>query len=451
MKASAKMLSVVVGLLLLLFSVTMAAGAPMLGSGVIKYDPNAPVNGGKNISISVWTWAYVPWINEVTAAYMKVHPNVKMTVEVSPWADYFKKVPVALQAGTGPDVFMPHSEYESVIVPNMAPYSEGGLTVEDLKKDFRTVDNHIIDGKVYWIDLGSIMGCVLYNKDMWAAAGLTEKDNPKTWDQLIQVAKKLTKKDASGTIRVQGLSFNGQFFDAWKDMMYQQGQWLFDQTGTKPRINVPAGKKAAQLLYDMYHKYGLGDIKFPGADTALGNGTAAMIYTWSWIAPGLDQNFPDLKYGYFDIPTFTAGTPPAYGRQNGEANFGVPEKSKPEVKKVVFDFVKFALANDDMLVRYNTLQHNAPTKYALYKNPAMQKDPLIKGQINVIDRMVYPGAMPDAYQVGLQKYLEDAIYVNDQGLDSALATAESVITKDMVGQSFIYYERGYKYAKEFSK
>ena len=37
-------------------------------------------------------------------------------------------------------------------------------------------------------------GSVYYNKDMWEAAGLTEADIPKTWDEMREVAKKLTIK-----------------------------------------------------------------------------------------------------------------------------------------------------------------------------------------------------------------------------------------------------------------
>ena len=41
--------------------------------------------------------------------------------------------------------------------------------------------------------MGYAPTAVWYNTDMWKAAGLTEADYPKTWDQLLEVAKKLTK------------------------------------------------------------------------------------------------------------------------------------------------------------------------------------------------------------------------------------------------------------------
>jgi len=50
---------------------------------------------------------------------------------------------------------------------------------------------------------------IFYDKDQWAEAGLTEEDIPKTWDQLIAVAQKLTKVDDNGKMTVAGFGFNG--------------------------------------------------------------------------------------------------------------------------------------------------------------------------------------------------------------------------------------------------
>ncbi|MCQ4928215.1 extracellular solute-binding protein, partial [Veillonella parvula] len=68
------------------------------------------------------------------------------------------------------------------------------IPVEDLEQDFNGVSAHVIDVKVYYIDYGMMTGSVYYNKEMWKEAGLTDDDIPKTWDEMIEVAKKLTIK-----------------------------------------------------------------------------------------------------------------------------------------------------------------------------------------------------------------------------------------------------------------
>lgn len=80
----------------------------------------------------------------------------------------------------------------------MAPLD---IPVEDLEQDFNGVNAHVIDGKVYYIDYGMMTGSVYYNKEMWKEAGLTDDDIPKTWDEMIEVAKKLTIKDGDNIVQ----------------------------------------------------------------------------------------------------------------------------------------------------------------------------------------------------------------------------------------------------------
>ena len=80
----------------------------------------------------------------------------------------------------------------------MAPYE---VSSDDLDADFNGVSAHVIDGKVYYIDYGIMTGSVYYNKDMWEAAGLTDADYPKTWDEMREVAKKLTIKEGNSFVQ----------------------------------------------------------------------------------------------------------------------------------------------------------------------------------------------------------------------------------------------------------
>ena len=425
-----------------------AGDLPILGSGAIRYDPNIPVNNGEPITLTAWTWAYVEWIEEAIAAYTAIHPNVEIDLVISPWGDYFTRLPVALHAGTGPDIFMPHIQYASILRPNMAPYSEGGLSNADLINDFRTAGYHVFNGEIYWVDMGVIMSAIIYNKDMWAEAGLTYDDIPETWDELIEVAELLTVRDANGNIEVQGFSPNGNVFDLWKDMVLQQGHFLFNAEGTAPHINTPAGIRASQLIYDMFYRYEIADIRFPESWQGLGNNNAAIIYAMSWLFPLLDYMFPDLNYGYFNIPTFYGGIPPAFGRLSGEASFGVPANASEAVKAAGFNFIRFTLADDELMVRYNLIQRNVPTKFAIENDPRILADPMIAGQLTIVDRVLYVGDIPAAYQHALPRFVEEAILLNREPIAETLATAQDVITRDMVDQHFYSFERHYAFANE---
>lgn len=131
----------------------------------------------------------------------------------------------------------------------MAPLD---IPTEDLEADFNGVSAHVIDGKVYYIDYGMMTGSVYYNKDMWEKAGLTDADIPKTWDEMIEVAKKLTIKDGDKIVQA-GLNFNDDFHQNYLlGLNYQLGENLFKEDGVTPNVNSDAMKKVMQMLVDMY-------------------------------------------------------------------------------------------------------------------------------------------------------------------------------------------------------
>ena len=73
---------------------------------------------------------------------------------------------------------------------------------------------------------------------MWKEAGLTEDDIPKTWDEMIEVAKKLTIKDGDKIVQA-GLNFNNDFHQNYLlGLNYQLGENLFQEEDRKStRLN----------------------------------------------------------------------------------------------------------------------------------------------------------------------------------------------------------------------
>ena len=120
----------------------------------------------------------------------------------------------------------------------------------------------MIDGDVYDIDYGIMTGSVYYNKDMWEAAGLTDADIPKTWDEMREVAKKLTVKEGNSFVQA-GLNIHGTFHQNYLlGLNYQLGQNLFEEDKKTATVNNDAMKKVMQLLVDLYEVDGVGSKDF---------------------------------------------------------------------------------------------------------------------------------------------------------------------------------------------
>ena len=398
----------------------------------VKYDPSVEINDGKDITVELWEWGSDDLFQEVIDGYTAIHPNVTIKLVNNPWEDYWTKLPLALDGQKGPAIFNIHNSYHENLINYLAPLD---IPVEDLQADFTGVDAHVIDGKVYYIDYGMMTGSVYYNKQMWEAAGLTEEDIPKTWDEMREVAKKLTIKDGDKLIQA-GLNFNDDFHQNYLlGLNYQLGENLFQEDGKTPNVNSDAMKKVMQMLVDLYEVDGVGSKDFgEKAADSFGQGQSAMVLQWGHYYNTLKTTWSNIDFGVFEIPTFD-GEPYAYNRYNGESTFGV-NKNAPEDQQ----------ANDDAQVAFNLAMSTFPAKKSLADNEKILENPSLKVLSEHIDHYIWPGPMPSTVETSLKKAGED-IFFNGVAIDTALDEAQNNIIKDMKSSSFESVENLYTYAK----
>lgn len=409
----------------------------------IKYDPSVEINGGKDITVELWEWGSDELFQEIIDGYTAIHPNVTINLVNNPWEDYWTKLPLALDGEKGPAIFNIHNSYHENLINYMAPLE---IPLEELQADFTGVDAHVIDGEVYYIDYGMMTGSVYYNKDMWEAAGLTEADIPKTWDEMREVAKKLTIKEGDTLIQA-GLNFNDDFHQNYLlGLNYQLGENLFEEDGVTPKVNSDAMKQVMQMLVDMYEVDGIGSKDFgeKGADS-FGQGQSAMVIQWGHYYNTLQTTWSDINFGVFEIPTFD-GNPYAYNRYNGESTFGVNKNAPEDQQAVAQDFIKYFLANDDAQVAFNLAMSTFPAKKSLANNEKILENPSLKVLAEHIDHYIWPGPMPATMETSLKKAGQD-IFFNGVDIDTALNEAQQNIIKDMKNSDFKSVENLYAYAK----
>lgn len=421
-----------------------SASAPTEPFGdTVKYDPSVVINDGKDITVELWEWGSDELFQQVIDSYQAIHPNVTIKLVNNPWEDYWTKLPLALDGENGPAIFNVHNSYHENIINYLAPLE---IPLEDLQADFTGVDAHVIDGKVYYIDYGMMTGSVYYNKAMWEAAGLTDSDIPKTWDELREVAKKLTIKEGDSLVQA-GLNFNDDFHQNYLlGLNYQLGDNLFQDDGRTPNVNTENMKKVMQMLVDMYEVDGVGSKDFgeKGADS-FGQGQSAMVIQWGHYYNTLKTTWTDIDFGVFEIPTFD-GEPYAYNRYNGESTFGINKNAPADQQAVAQDFVKYFLANDEAQIAFNMAMSTFPAKKSLADNEQVMQNPSLSILAEHIDHYIWPGPMPSTMETSLKKAGQD-IFFNGVDIDTALNEAQESIIRDMKSSTFESVEGLYKYAK----
>ena len=173
------------------------------------------------------------------------------------------------------------------------------------KSDFypSLVKSFTYDGQFYCAPKDFSTLQLIINTDMWKAAGLTDSDIPKTWDQLEAVSKKLT---TGGHV---GLGIGGEYARVGS-FMVQAGGNLMNEDSTKATANSDANVQALDFVKKMLNGGGLKYAKDLGAGwggAAFGKGLAAMPIEGNWITGGLKSDFPNVKYKVAELPAGPAG------------------------------------------------------------------------------------------------------------------------------------------------
>ena len=112
------------------------------------------------------------------------------------------KLPTAFASGSGPDLFIISPGdflryYNGGVLLDLTPFME-----QAARDDFfpSVIANRMVDGKIYGLPYEVEPMAMYYSVDAFNEIGLTEKDVPKTWDELLSVAKKLTNDKRYGVL-----------------------------------------------------------------------------------------------------------------------------------------------------------------------------------------------------------------------------------------------------------
>ncbi|GAA2649139.1 ABC transporter substrate-binding protein [Paractinoplanes durhamensis] len=163
------------------------------------------------------------------------------------------------------------------------------------------------DGKMYAAPFYGESSFLMYNKEMFAAKGLTMPEHP-TWAQVADFAAKLNDKPAGvAGICLRGLPGWGELFAPLTTVVNTYGGTWFEKDWT-PKVNSPEFTAATQFYVDLVKKYGEAGAPQAGFTECLntfGQGKAAMWYDATSAAGTLeDKNASKVagKVGYAYAP-----------------------------------------------------------------------------------------------------------------------------------------------------
>jgi multiple sugar transport system substrate-binding protein len=241
--------------------------------------------------------------------------DTKIELTYVPGPDYISgsKLQTAFASGSGPDIFI-------VSPGDFLRYANGGV-LTDLTPymDKAAIDDYypgviasrMVDNKVYGLPMEVEPMAMYYSQDAWDEVKLTEADVPKTWEQLLDVAKKLTTDDRFGVLFETNPGYYQNF--TWYPFMWEGGGEMVNPDGKTSGFRADPAVQALKLWQDSI-KNGVAPRKSLGNGAGdivpnLASGYCAMQNIGIWGISDLKVNAPDFKYGVFPLPTPPNGKP----------------------------------------------------------------------------------------------------------------------------------------------
>ena len=303
----------------------------MILTGLAACGGSSASSGGKvNLTYALWDPTEQVGYQQSINTFMKQHPNIHVTIENTPWAQYWQKLDTEFAAGNAPDVFWDHIAYfpqyaqEGVLMDLTPLIQQDKLDLNvyypSLLKQFNYQD------KYYGLPTDWDTVTLFYNKDIFDKMKLPAPTdlnwNPTDGGTLLKLAQQLTV-DKSG-LHPNQPGFNPNAIQQYGFLSYNSGQELYwnfiaengGQFMNKPfgqfDFNQPQATQAMQFLVDLITKY---HVSPPASETnnvsnvhtqLFGQGKVAMILAGSWNTSNVVQqsNFP---FGIAPIPSGPQG------------------------------------------------------------------------------------------------------------------------------------------------
>ncbi len=248
----------------------------------------------------------VAWGNSMVAAWNRLHPDQRITAQQIPAGKTSEEAESAsIIAGNsaclvfnGSPASVPQFQKQAGLVP-LDDFPGGARYIEQ-RTGARAHQYRSSDGKYYQMPWKTNPVMVLYNKKIFAKAGL-DPDHPKlaTYSEFIAAAKKIVRSGAAPAAIWP--SPTSDFFQPWFDFypafIAQSGGDQLVENG-RPQFDSPAGRAAMDFWNTVYRDKLAPQEAYPG--DAVSEGKTAMATVGPWAIAAYKAN---IDWGVVPVPT----------------------------------------------------------------------------------------------------------------------------------------------------
>lgn len=285
----------------------LAALVACRGGDAPEQPPGGPTAAPAAGALTLMAWPASPAENarlqQLVDQFNRDNPATPVTLDLP--ADFDAALQARLEAGDPPDVFTLTSfAFPDVAQAGaLAPVGDSVTDPADIHPAVR--DAFSADGALACAPRDVTTLALFYNPDMFAAKSLAPPTADWTWESLRAAAEPLSDLEQG----IYGLAFSPDMA-RWLPFLYQAGGSVTNAAGTAMTLAGPQAQQAlgfyVGLVMDGFAQEPSSlDVSWNG--DAFARGRAAMTVEGLWLAPYLDEQFPDHPYGVAPLPAGPAG------------------------------------------------------------------------------------------------------------------------------------------------
>lgn len=394
---------------------------------------------GEIVELTFWGHQNETWNNshrEIAEKFMAENPNIKINFEFFPYDEFESKIQTALIAKSGgADIFEIWGGWGMDFAQSGSLVSMPDELANTIRSDSYapTIGSLEYDGKLYGMPLEFNIesGGMLVNLHLLEKNGLTI---PKTWDEMIESAKKATELDGDKFV-VRGFDFVtpdnvpylflSMILSSGGQYLNEDGSFDFTTDEAKNALEVMAHYATDEHLTNIMALTGGNDME---ARHLLFTDQALFVSRGPWtISEGIDS------FGLEYDKDFTYAAMPWYGSKPGfaaETGWALTINGSTKVKEAAFKYIEFFYQND-ILMQHNINCAQIPPKKSVAENPALiEKMPYAKDLVGILGDAQYIGFInTDVLKTAINDTFVDYCTGLYSNIDEALVDMESKINK----------------------
>lgn len=313
----------------------------------------------------------------------------------------------------------PWLEAESQIIEDLRPYA---------------LEASLYLGQRFVMPFNVSNPVMYYNKDLFAAAGLDPETPPRTWDELLEAAKTLTRVENGETVQ-WGIAAPPQWV-RWAMSNQAGGGWM-DGATNENQMGMADTARAYQFAADLVNVHGVASIDSAvqeplGRQSFTAGGTGIIMGSTGSLGSYIEQT--DFDLGVAPLPCDTVCAAPI-----GGATLAILSAADDAQKAAAWAFLKFVMtpeSNAEMFtvtgylpILKSTIEHPQAASY-LADNPHYS---VAVNQLDVAFVRARPPAMPEIRAIEPSYW--ERIVVEGEPADAVLADFAAEIDELMAANS----------------